>query len=124
MPSRPTGELSASYARIYAVVRRIPRGKVATYGQVADVAGMHGAARLVGYALHASKEHHGLPWHRVLAAGGRLTLAKLDPSCAMTQRIRLEHEGVRFTGRGTVDMAAHQWAPGRPRAAKKKARGR
>ena len=117
-------EPSASYRRIYAVVRRIPRGKVATYGQVADVAGLHGAARLVGYALHASKEHHGLPWHRVLAAGGRLTLAKLDPSGAMTQRIRLEHEGVRFTGRGTVDMAAHQWAPGRPKAAKARVRGR
>lgn len=105
--------LSLSYRRIYAVVRRIPRGKVATYGQVATVAGMHGAARLVGYALHASKDHHGVPWHRVVAAGGRLTLAKLDPSAAMTQRIRLEHEGVAFTGRGSVDMAACQWAPGR-----------
>lgn len=116
--------LSASYRKIYAVVRRIPRGRVATYGQVADLAGMHGAARLVGYALHASKEHHGLPWHRVLAAGGRLTLAKLDPHAAVTQRIRLEHEGVKFTGRGTVEMAAHQWTPGRPRAAKRAPRGR
>jgi len=116
MPVRPRAPLSASYTRIYAVVRRIPRGSVATYGQVADVAGMHGAARLVGYALHASRDHHGLPWHRVVAAGGRLTLVKLDPSAAMTQRIRLEHEGVAFTGRGTVDMAACQWAPGRPRA--------
>lgn len=118
------GGTSPSYARIYAVVRRIPRGKVATYGQVADLAGMHGSARLVGYALHASKEHHGLPWQRVVAAGGRLTLAKLDGSAAITQRIRLEHEGVRFTGRGTVDMAAHQWAPPRRRAAKRRpARG-
>lgn len=111
--------LSPSYARIYAVVRRIPRGKVATYGQVADLAGMHGSARLVGYALHASKEHHGLPWHRVLAAGGRLSLVKLDPDAAMTQRIRLEHEGVRFTARGTADMAAHQWAPAPPKRGRK-----
>lgn len=117
-------ELSPSYRKIYAVVRRIPRGKVATYGQVADLAGMHGSARLVGYALYASREHHGLPWHRVLAAGGRLSLVKLDPHAAMTQRIRLEHEGVRFTGRGTADMAAHQWAPGKPRAAKAKPRAR
>lgn len=117
-------ELSPSYRKIYAVVRRIPRGKVATYGQVADLAGMHGSARLVGYALFASREHHGLPWHRVLAAGGRLSLVKLDPHAAMTQRIRLEHEGVRFTGRGTADMAAHQWAPGRPRATKPKRRAR
>ncbi len=115
------GDLSLSYRRIYAVVRRIPRGKVATYGQVATVAGMHGAARLVGYALHASKEHHALPWHRVLAAGGRLTLVKLDPMAAQTQRIRLEHEGVRFTARGTVDMAACQWAPGAPKRGRKPA---
>ena len=114
-----TGDLSLSYRRIYAVVRRIPRGKVATYGQVATLAGMHGAARLVGYALHASKEHHALPWHRVLAAGGRLTLAKLDPMAAQTQRIRLEHEGVRFTARGTADMAAHQWAPAAPKRGRK-----
>ena len=116
--------LSPSYARIYAVVRRIPRGKVATYGQVADLAGMHGSARLVGYALHASNEHHGLPWHRVLAAGGRLSLVKLDPDAAMTQRIRLEHEGVRFTARGTADLAAHLWAPGRAARARPSARGR
>ena len=115
--------LASSYARIYAVVRRIPRGKVATYGQVADLAGMHGAARMVGYALHASKEHHGLPWHRVLAAGGRLSLVKLDPHAAMTQRIRLEHEGVRFTARGTADMAAHQWAPAKERAARSRRPG-
>jgi methylated-DNA-protein-cysteine methyltransferase-like protein len=116
-------ELSPSYRKIYAVVRRIPRGKVATYGQVADLAGMHGSARLVGYALYASREHHGLPWHRVIAAGGRLSLVKLDPHAAMTQRIRLEHEGVRFTGRGTADLSAHQWTPGRPRAVKPKRGG-
>jgi methylated-DNA-protein-cysteine methyltransferase-like protein len=115
MPRPDPSKLSASYTRIYAVVRRIPRGKVATYGQVADVAGMHGSARLVGYALHASKDHHGLPWHRVIAAGGRLTLAKLDPEAALTQRIRLEHEGVRFTPRGSVDLEAHQWRTGRGR---------
>jgi methylated-DNA-protein-cysteine methyltransferase-like protein len=103
------GPPDSSYARIYAVVRRIPRGRVATYGQVATLAGLHRAARLVGYALHASHEHHGLPWHRVLAAGGRLTLIKLDPDAALTQRIRLETEGVRFTARGTVDMERCAW---------------
>ena len=98
-----------SYTRIYAVVRRIPRGRVATYGQIATLAGLHGAARLVGYALHASHELHGLPWHRVLAAGGRLTLIKLDPHAAMTQRLRLEAEGVGFNARGAVDLAKHLW---------------
>ena len=118
-----------TFERIRAVVRRIPRGRVATYGQVALVAGLPGAARLVGYALHASKEHHALPWHRVLGAGGRLTLAKLDPATAITQRLRLESEGVRFAAAGRVDMARCQWRAGlegegaskeprRPRAAR------
>ncbi|MEO5987405.1 MAG: MGMT family protein [Candidatus Eisenbacteria bacterium] len=103
-----------TYARIRAVVRRIPRGRVATYGQVAEVAGMPGAARLVGYALHASQPHHALPWHRVLGAGGRLTLAKLDPDTALTQRIRLEAEGVPFVGGGRVDLERCRWKVGAP----------
>lgn len=102
---------SDTYERIYAVVRRIPRGRVATYGQVASLAGCPGRPRLAGYALHASGPHHALPWHRVLGAGGRLTLARLDPAGALTQRIRLEAEGVRFTARGRVDMDACQWQP-------------
>jgi methylated-DNA-protein-cysteine methyltransferase-like protein len=52
-----------------------------------------------------------VPWHRVVAAGGRLSLGKLDPSSAITQRLRLEHEGVRFDGRGCVDMEKHTWKP-------------
>ncbi len=103
-----------TYARIRAVVRRIPRGRVATYGQIAEVAGMPGAARLVGYALHASGPQHALPWHRVLGAGGRLTLAKLDPDTALTQRIRLEAEGVPFVGGGRVDLGRCQWKVGAP----------
>lgn len=120
-----------TYARIRAVVRRIPRGRVATYGQVALVAGMPGAARLVGYALHSSGPEHALPWHRVLGAGGRLTLAKLDPATAMTQRIRLEAEGVPFVAGGRADLVRCQWKVGAPsnprrrgeRAPAKRARG-
>ncbi|HUK62110.1 MAG TPA: MGMT family protein, partial [Dongiaceae bacterium] len=100
--------------RVYRVVRRIPRGRVATYGAVAAVAGLPGRARLVGYALFASGPHRALPWHRVLGAGGRITLAKLDPDAALTQRLRLEAEGVRFDGRGRADLEAHAW-PGPPR---------
>ena len=103
-----------TYARIRAAVRRVPCGRVATYGQIAVVAGMPGAARLVGYALYRSLPHHGLPWHRVLGAGGRLTLAKLDPATAMTQRIRLEAEGVPFAAAGRVDLAGCQWKVGAP----------
>jgi len=92
-------------------VTRIPRGRVATYGQVAAVAGMPHAPRVAGYALHALPEGSPVPWHRVVAAGGRLSLGKLDPSSAMTQRMRLEHEGVRFDGRGCVDMEQFLWQP-------------
>ena len=103
--------LSDTHARIHAVVRRIPRGKVATYGQVAELAGFGGHARLAGYALHALPEGTPLPWHRVLGAGGRLTLMKLSLGAATTQRLRLEREGVRFDARGRVDLDACQWRP-------------
>ena len=105
----PRGE--TAYPRIYAVVSRIPRGRVATYGQVAAEAGMPHAPRVAGYALHALPPGSGVPWHRVVAAGGRLSLGKLDPSSAITQRLRLEHEGVRFDGRGCVEMEEYTWKP-------------
>jgi methylated-DNA-protein-cysteine methyltransferase-like protein len=111
------------FERVYAAVRAIPRGRVATYGQVATLAGLAGRPRLAGYALHGSAPHHALPWHRVLGAGGRLSLARLDPAAAETQRLRLAGEGVRFTSRGRVDLSACQWrrglAPRRPRPARR-----
>jgi methylated-DNA-protein-cysteine methyltransferase-like protein len=107
----PLPRTESAYPRIYAVVSRIPRGRVATYGQVAAEAGMPHAPRVAGYALHALPPGSSVPWHRVVAAGGRLSLGKLDPSSAITQRLRLEHEGVRFDGRGCVDMEEHTWKP-------------
>ena len=101
-----------SYARIYAVVRRIPRGRVATYGQVAALAGLPHAPRVAGYALHALSDGTPVPWHRVVAAGGRLTLGRLSPDGAITQRLRLEKEGVRFDGRGCADLERHRWGAG------------
>ncbi len=100
-----------AYPRVYEVVRRIPRGRVATYGQVAAAAGIPNAPRVAGYALHALPAGSPVPWHRVVAAGGRLSLGKLDPPGALTQRMRLEHEGVRFDARGCVDMDRHTWRP-------------
>lgn len=112
-PARPRRGAAATgtHARILAVVRRIPRGRVATYGQVAAQAGLAGRPRLAGYALHALPDGSPLPWHRVLGAGGRLTLARLDPGAATTQRLRLEREGVRFDARGRVDMERFAWRP-------------
>jgi len=123
----PDAAPERTYARIYAVVRRIPRGRVATYGQVAALAGLPHAPRVPGYALHALPEGSPLPWHRVVAAGGRLTLGKLSPHGAVTQRLRLEKEGVRFDARGCADMERCRWSAGldatprrrAPRAAKR-----
>ena len=102
--------MSDSYRRIWSVVRRIPRGRVATYGQVAALAGLPGRARLAGYALHALPDGSPLPWHRVVGAGGRLSLARLDPGAALTQRMRLEREGVEFDARWRVKLDSHTWA--------------
>ncbi len=66
--------VSSSYQRIYAVVRRVPKGQVATYGQVAALAGLPGNARLVGYAMHALPSHTKVPWHRVINAKGEVSV--------------------------------------------------
>jgi methylated-DNA-protein-cysteine methyltransferase-like protein len=107
MPRRPAP--SGTHARILAVVARIPRGRVETYGGIAARAGLGGQARLVGYALHALPEGSPVPWHRVLGAGGRISLMRLDPAAGMTQRLRLEREGVRFDARGRADLARCGW---------------
>jgi methylated-DNA-protein-cysteine methyltransferase related protein len=83
--------------RIEAAIRRIPKGRVSTYGAVARAAGLPGAARQVAKVLHRGFE---LPWQRILGAGGEI---KLRGDSAIEQRLRLEAEGVRFRGR-KVDM--------------------
>lgn len=88
--------------RIEKVIRAIPRGKVSTYGAIARAAGFPGAARFVARVLHRG---FGLPWQRVLGAGGQI---KLTADSAIEQRFRLEAEGVRFRGR-RVDMKAHEF---------------
>jgi methylated-DNA-protein-cysteine methyltransferase-like protein len=116
----PAPATRGSYPRVYDVVMRIPRGRVATYGQVAAQAGLPHAPRVAGYALHALPSGSPVPWHRVVAAGGRLSLGRLDPSGALTQRMRLEHEGVRFDARGCVDLERFQWRPRSRTAAKRR----
>jgi len=95
-------------APILAVIRRIPRGMVATYGDIAEAAGLPGRARLVGHVLRESPGGGTLPWHRVVGAGGRLSVGAYAPHAALTQRMRLEREGVRFTRGGNVDLARHR----------------
>ena len=98
----------ASYQRIYAVVRRIPRGRVATYGQVAELAGLPGHARQVGYALHALPDGTSVPWHRVVNAQGSCSL-RASPGAELTQRFLLEREGLRFDAGGRLNLAKARW---------------
>jgi methylated-DNA-protein-cysteine methyltransferase related protein len=101
--------------RIESAIRAIPRGKVSTYGGIAKIAGYPGAARLVARVLRRS---YGLPWQRVLGAGG---VIKLTGDSAMEQRLRLEAEGVRFRGR-KVDMKSCEFKPVRTKAAARRDR--
>ncbi|HTT62699.1 MAG TPA: MGMT family protein [Bryobacteraceae bacterium] len=87
--------------RLRSTIRRIPKGRVATYGEVARAAGYPGAARQVVWALQNAKG--GLPWHRVLGAGGNI---RLPGHAGLEQRTRLQAEGVTFRG-SRVDMARH-----------------
>ena len=97
----------SSYRRIYAVVRRIPRGRVMTYGQVAVYAGLPGHARQVGYALHALDDDT-VPWHRVINAQGRVS-PRSTPGWEGFQRQLLEAEGVTFNERGAIDLRRYRW---------------
>ncbi|HEX2190543.1 MAG TPA: MGMT family protein [Longimicrobiaceae bacterium] len=103
----PAGE----YERVYAVVRRIPRGRVATYGQVAALAGLPGQARRVGYALAALPGGSAVPWHRVVNAQGRISARGTDPGSVLPQRFRLEEEGVGFDEGGRIPLERFGWRP-------------
>ena len=102
-----------SYQRIYRVVRRIPKGRVATYGQVASLAGLAGHARQVGYALHALPDGTVVPWHRVVNAAGRIS-ARATPGGELVQQLLLEKEGIRLDGRGRVPLDHLRWNPRAP----------
>ena len=98
-----------THERILTVVRKIPRGRVTTYGNVARLAGLEGQARLVGYALSALPTGTVVPWHRVINAQGRLSLELVASSSGVTQRLRLESEGVKVDASGRVSLATFGW---------------
>jgi methylated-DNA-protein-cysteine methyltransferase related protein len=108
----PPAPTPTPYTRIYAVIRRIPHGKVATYGQIAQLAGLPGHARQVGYALHALPSATAVPWHRVINAAGAVSRRAVF-GAELTQRQLLEQEGVGFDLRGRVRLTAVQWRPRR-----------
>ena len=102
--------MSEVFSRLLAVVRRIPRGRVASYGQVATLAGLPRYARHVGYALYALPEGAPLPWHRVVNARGAISLRGFG-GAAETQAIRLAGEGIEFDARGRVKLERFGWRP-------------
>jgi len=98
------------YERVFAVVRRIPLGRVASYGLVAELAGSPRAARQVGFAMRLGR---GLPWWRVVAKDGRIVIQ--DPEYRFAQHAKLEAEGIPVRD-GKVDVDRFSWKPRRPQA--------
>ena len=104
--------MGMTYERIYATVKRIPRRRVATYGQVAACAGIGGQPRQVGYALSALPKSVSIPWHRVINAKGQIS-QRARRDWEMVQRVLLEQEGIEFDVDGRVSLARFQWRPRR-----------
>lgn len=109
------GAGAGTHERIFAIVRRIPRGRVATYGQIASLAGLDRHARLVGYAMSALPRGTRVPWHRVINAKGITSARSGNPAGAFNQRLLLETEGVKFDSRGRVSLERYGWSPRRAR---------
>jgi methylated-DNA-protein-cysteine methyltransferase-like protein len=99
-----------TYQRIYRVVDRIPRGRVATYGQIAQLAGVPGHARQVGYALHSLPDGQAIAWHRVINAKGEISV-RSDGRSERLQRALLEREGVEFDDAARISLHRFRWRP-------------
>jgi methylated-DNA-protein-cysteine methyltransferase-like protein len=111
--SRVHGDLPAgrdgAFAAIYALVRRIPRGRVMTYGQVATLLGQRLSPRAVGWAMHGCPA--GVPWQRVVNASGGCSTERMPDVPPGLQRALLEAEGVLFGPNGTLELARYRWSP-------------
>ena len=99
----------SAYTLYYDVVRRVPAGRVATYGTVAREAGLPGRARQVGYAMAALGDDHDVPWHRVINARGEVSQRSGGTAFEQIQRTLLEAEGVVFDERGRIDLDRFGW---------------
>ena len=111
--SEMTEHVAQLYRAIYAVVRRIPVGRVATYGQVAELAGIPGGGRVAGAAMKVSSRAERLPWQRVIGKAGpnRGRIAIHDPVGAAVQRQLLGEEGVEIGDSGLVALDRYGWLP-------------
>lgn len=107
LPRRHSPDEQRLYERIYVVVRLIPPGKAATYGQIAAIVG-ECTARMVGYAMASLPNGSGVPWQRVINAQGKVS-PRGDSWDAEVQRQRLRAEGVEFDASGKVDWSRVRW---------------
>jgi len=113
-------KMDAAWKRLYALVKRIPKGRVTTYGHLARAVRLPGGARAAGRAMAACPRGQAIPWHRVVAAGGRIAVR--EPFASL-QRKLLEAEGTRLIER-RVALSDHLWAIPRPRRPSRKPKPR
>ena len=111
------------YELFWSWIRKIPRGRVATYGQIATAAGFDGHARQVGYALHNLPDGSDVPWHRVINSRGEISPRSAGDSHEL-QRMLLEAEGVEIDLRGRIDLKRFEWMPRDQRRGIRGGRGR
>jgi methylated-DNA-protein-cysteine methyltransferase related protein len=100
---------TSKYQQIYAIVRKIPPGKVLTYGQVAELAGLYGKARLVGYALFQVELESDIPWQRVVNAKGEISYSIARCGGDYLQKTLLESEGIAFERSDRIDLKKYRW---------------
>ena len=113
------GERASAWDEVYVWVRKIPRGRVMTYGQIATLVENRLSSRAVGWALHGCPK--GVPWQRVVNASGRCSTERIPDIPAGLQRAMLESEGVEFA-RGALDLKRYRWVPPEHRPRRKRAR--
>ena len=101
---------SGFFERVWEIVARIPKGKVASYGQIAAMLGNPRAARTVGWALHSMPDGMQLPWHRVINSKGKISWHCREHEVEI-QRMLLEQDGVKFDEHGRINMSRYQWRP-------------
>jgi methylated-DNA-protein-cysteine methyltransferase related protein len=96
-----------TWEAVFALLKRVPKGRVITYGQLARAAKLRGGARVAGYAMAACPKDRGIPWHRVVGTGGRILLG--EPRASLQRRL-LESEGIEFRG-GRLELKGREWVP-------------
>jgi methylated-DNA-protein-cysteine methyltransferase-like protein len=104
---------SPFYLKVVAQIKKIPEGNVATYGQIARLAGKPHASRAVAWILHSSSRAHNLPWHRVLNSKGKISFPDYTDSY-FAQKKRLQAEGVEFSQGDFLDLKKFQWKKSLP----------